>query len=123
MLAHEFKESQDHSTNVGDNPREVKLLLRCMFCNRTPSKAPVDGCAIREVEERGSVLLSDFNPDGKIRFAGRRCATCEQPIMGHRLRKGLPYYWCFDNQLMWSDGLKPVAVDEKEYWPDAAKYR
>lgn len=104
---------------------EAEMTLRCKWCNRTPSKARQDGCAMHELNNAGELVLSEYNPDGKIRFAGRLCLECNGPIMGHYLRKGSDSYWC---SLMGqgdetSSGLVAVPVDQNEYWPDAAKYK
>ena len=99
------------------------MLLRCSFCSYTPAKARQDGCPLREVHENGHILLSEWNPDGKARFMGRACMTCDRPIMGHWLRRGSPEYFCFDGMDQVSDGLKPVPVDDKEYWPNSDLYQ
>lgn len=123
MLAHNFVEMQDHSLEMGANPREVVGGMRCEFCNKTPAKADDAGCATRELHTLGRVLLSDYNPDGKMRFAGRMCETCKGPIMAHFLRRNSREYWCDEAGTRCSAGLVPVAVDENEYWPSAAKYK
>ena len=113
MLPHDFTDTQGLDC----------MLLSCRHCNRTPSKAREDGCAIRELNETGSILLSDYNPDGKVWFAGRLCLTCDRPIMGHWLRRGSTEYWCHENQNVFSEGIRPTAVDPGEYWPDAGRYK
>lgn len=123
MRSHNFIEMQDHSTAIGSNPMEVVGGMRCEFCNKTPAKADDAGCATRELHEKGYVLLSDFNPDGKMRFAGRMCETCDGPIMSHFLRRNSREYWCFAVGPKCSTGLVPVPVDDDEYWPSAAKYK
>lgn len=124
MLSHEFSNTPGHRKfDIGDSPMEQVDLLTCKWCNRTPSRVTSDECPMHELQEVGQVLLSDFNPDGRIRFMGRRCETCERPIMGHWLRNGSKEYWCYANQNQWSYGLIPVPVGENEYWPDAAKYK
>lgn len=123
MLAHNFVEMKDHSTKIGFNPHEVIDALRCEFCNKTPAKADDNGCATRELHATGRVILSDYNPEGNIRFMGRLCETCNGPIMRHFLRRNSREYWCDEAGTRCSTGLVPVAVDENEYWPSAAKYK
>lgn len=94
MLNHEFKEMPGRSTEIGDNPHETVMLLRCKWCHKTPTKAREDGCPVRELEERGYIVLSQFNPAGVGYFNGRTCVTCDGPIMDHHLMKGSQDYWC-----------------------------
>lgn len=94
MQAHDYKDMPGRSTEIGDNPNETVMMLRCTWCLKTPTKAREDGCPVHELEEAGKILLSYYNPDGVAYFHGRVCITCEEPIMGHWLRKGSSSYWC-----------------------------
>jgi hypothetical protein len=109
MLGHDFQDMPGRSTETGDNPHETVMLLRCKWCNKTPVKAREDGCPIRELDETGSIVLSMFNPSGVGYFNGRTCVTCRQEIMGHKLYKGTPYYWCEDGRQ--SEGINDCIYD------------
>lgn len=113
MLAHDFKDMP--CKNVGEYPLETTLQLRCGWCMKTPSKAREDGCPIHELEETGYILLSIFNPEGVSYFHGRRCLTCEGPIMGHYLRRGSAHYWCHSMghplDLQFSEGIDNCVFD------------
>lgn len=111
MLGHDFTDMPGKSTEIGDNPHETVMVMRCKWCMRTPANAREDGCPIHELEEVGIILLSMYNPDGVARFEGRACVTCERPIMGHFLRRGRPEYWCYENQLQFSDGITGCVWD------------
>lgn len=111
MLGHNFVEMPGKSIVTGDNPHETVMLMRCEWCLKTPMKARTDGCPTHELEAIGTILLSDYNPEGVEHFKGRLCVTCEQPIMGHALRKGLQQYWCFPNQNVFSDGITDCVWD------------
>ena len=115
MLAHEFQGVPGRSTEIGDNPHETIMLLRCKWCMKTPSKAREDGCPIHELEETGYILLSLFNPEGVTYFHGRVCVTCEGPIMGHYLRRGSSHYWCHNVghplDLQFSEGINDCVFD------------
>lgn len=95
MVGHDFTDMPGRDVKtVGANPFETVSMLRCRFCLKTPSTAREDGCPPRVLEETGSVLLSDWNPEGVEYFKGRKCVTCGTPIMGHSLRKDSGEYWC-----------------------------
>jgi hypothetical protein len=111
MLAHDFVDMPGRSTEIGDNPHETVMLLRCRWCLKTPMKARADGCPMHELQENGSIVLSEYNPEGVERFGNRLCVTCERPIMSHSLRKGSDYYWCHANQNQWSDGMSETIWD------------
>lgn len=111
MLSHEFQDMPGRSTEIGDNPHETVMLLRCKWCNKTPSKAREDGCPIHELETGGRILLSVFNPGGVAYFHNRVCVTCEGPIMGHYLRKGSPHYWCHESDGRISEGINDCKHD------------
>jgi len=64
--------------------------------------------------ESGPMLLRDFNPRGVLRFAGRKCITCNGEIMDHWLRSGSSEWWCFANQSQFSDGMEGCTVDIPE---------
>lgn len=106
MLGHDFAEMP---TRGKDGLTET--LLRCRWCFKTPISAREDGCPIRELETVGRILLLDYNPDGRKRFAGRMCITCNQPIMMHELRKGSSLYWCHYNQNQSSEGIAGCVWD------------
>lgn len=114
MLGHEYEDMPGRSKEVGDNPHETTMLMRCKWCMSTPAKARQDGCHVRERQEMGSIVLREWNPDGMVRFADRLCATCERPIMGHMLRKGSELYWCHANQNQFSDGIAETVWDVPE---------
>lgn len=111
LLPHDYVDMPGRSTEIGDNPHETIMLLRCRWCLQTPTKARADGCPTHELQENGSILLSVFNPDGVQRFGNRLCITCERPIMEHSLRKDSQLYWCHANQNQWSDGLDKTEWD------------
>lgn len=111
MLGHDFQDMPGRSTEIGDNPHETVMLLRCRWCNKTPTKAREDGCPIHELEQEGYILLSLFNPQGVPYFHGRVCVTCEYPIMGHYLRKGSPHYWCCLSKDQFSEGISDCVYD------------
>ena len=94
MLEHDFQEMPGKSMAVGDNPHETVMILKCKFCLKTPSKARQDGCPMHELEEKGWIALSDFNPGGVEYFKGRKCVTCGDEIMTHWLKRGSDVYWC-----------------------------
>lgn len=106
MQQHDFMDMPGKNTAEGQNPHETVMLLRCKWCMKTPSKAREDGCPIHELEEKGRILLSAYNPQGIEYFKDRKCLTCEQPIMGHWLRRGMKDYWCYENQNQFSDGIE-----------------
>lgn len=105
MLSHEYRDMP------GKEDGKTVLMLRCVWCMKTPTKARADGCPIHELAEVGSILLSEYNPEGVARFGDRSCSTCELPIMGHMLRKGSPEYWCYANHNQFSDGLNKTVWD------------
>jgi len=113
MLGHDFTDMP--CKNVGEYPLEIALQLRCRWCMKTPMKAREDGCPIHELEEHGSILLSAFNPGGVMHFHGRKCVTCDGPIMGHWLRKGSQHYWCYEMghhlDLQFSEGINDCVYD------------
>lgn len=111
MLQHDYKEMPGRSTAVGNNPHETVMILKCSWCLKTPSKARQDGCPIHELEEKGVIVLSEFNPGGVAYFHGRICLTCNGPIMGHFLRKGSPYYWCDEKSAQFSEGIDNCVYD------------
>ncbi len=114
LLSHEFEDMPGQLVEFEAKPDERITLLRCKWCMKTPSKAREDGCAGRELAEKGSILLSEFNPAGVTYFTGRSCLTCERPIMGHWLRKGSSQYWCYDNQNQFSEGVTDCQYDVKD---------
>lgn len=119
MMAHDFVEMPTRS-----KAGTLETLLRCSFCFKTPMSAREDGCHIRELEQNGRILLSDYNPDGVKYFGDRLCITCSQPIMRHELRSGSSLYWCFSNQLQWSDGIdNPVWDVEGVKVPEEPKVK
>ena len=111
MLGHEYKDMPGRSTEIGANPRETVMMLRCTWCLKAPTKAREDGCPVHELDTVGSIVLSEYNPDGIERFGNRLCVTCERPIMGHFIRRNLPHYWCYENQNMISDGMNETTWD------------
>lgn len=111
MLGHDFIDMPSKSTEIGDNPRETIMLLRCKWCMKTPTKAREDGCPIHELEDNGKILLSVFNPEGVPYFHGRMCVTCDGPIMDHMLYKDSPHYWCCDGSDRISDGIAGCVWD------------
>lgn len=114
MLAHDFVEMPSKSMEIGHNPHDTVMLLRCTWCMKTPMKAREDGCPIRELETVGTILLSDYNPTGIEYFAGRNCVTCNRPIMEHALRSGSSLYWCHPSQNQFSDGITGCIWDVKD---------
>lgn len=111
MLGHDFHDMPGRLTDVGDNPHETVMLLRCRFCMKTPMKARTDGCPINELETNGTILLSDFNPAGVSYFNDRACVTCGEPIMGHRLMRGSDAYWCPMNVGLKSGGIEGCVTE------------
>lgn len=109
MLGHDFQEMPGRSTEIGDNPHETIMLLRCKWCNKTPKKAREDGCPIHELEEVGSIVLRKFNPAGVDYFMGRKCVTCGNEIMDHTLRRGSDEYWCGADQT--SEGINDCVYE------------
>lgn len=105
MLGHDFKDMPSATTGEPEN------IMRCTWCKKTPSKAREDGCPVHEVEEKGSILLSVYNPEGVAYFHGRVCVTCEGPIMGHYLRRGSPHYWCYDGKDTFCEGINNCVFD------------
>jgi hypothetical protein len=105
MLGHEYESMPDRQAGL------VEMLLRCRWCFKTPMKAREDGCPIRELQEVGTILLSDYNPEGVKHFEGRLCVTCDGPIMGHALRRDSAHYWCFPNQNQFSNGITDCVFD------------
>lgn len=113
MLRHDFIEMPSKSAEIGHSIHETAMLC-CKWCMKTPSKAREDGCCpIRELEVVGTILLSDYNPEGVKHFDGRLCVTCDRPIMGHTLRKGYADYWCYPNQNQFSDGVEGCVFEVK----------
>ena len=109
MLAHDYVDMPGRSTEIGDNPSETAMLLRCRFCLKTPRNAREDGCPARELEENGSICLALWNPDGVEYFKGRKCVTCHTDIMGHFLFRGSDQYWC--GARMVSEGIEGCVMD------------
>lgn len=69
--------------------------------------------------ESGPMLLSEFNPKGIIRFAGRKCITCGGEIMGHWLRPSddpdlRAEYWCSKEGPTFSQGIADPQWDVPE---------
>ena len=123
MQAHDYT---DMPGQLGD------AVLRCKWCMKTPTKAREDGCPIHELEETGYILLSIFNPEAVSHFHGRKCVTCDGPIMGHYLRRGSDHYWCHNMghpfDLQFSEGIDncvydvegvviPQEITEPRQWP------
>lgn len=121
MLGHDFTDMPGRSLELGDNPRENVMLLRCRWCLRTPAKAREDGCPVHELEEVGSILLSVWNPDGMERFADRDCVTCGMPIMRHELHKGSDLYWCNTDGPQFSLGITGTTWDVPEGFGQAVQ--
>ena len=106
MMGHDFIEAPGHKMDIGDNPHEVVMMLRCKWCNYTPSKSRADGCPMHELAIVGHVRLDAWNPDGIERFAGRKCVTCDAPIMEHWIRNdGTLNYFCTEHGCQTSDGI------------------
>jgi len=87
------------------------MSLRCRWCMKTPSKAREAGCPTHELEEVGSILLSEYNPAGVEYFNGRACVTCAETIMAHRLLRGSDAYWCPMNVGLRSEGVEGCVTD------------
>ena len=69
--------------------------------------------------ESGPMLLRDFNPKGVLRFAGRKCITCNGEIMDHWLRPSddpdlRAEYWCTKDGDQFSLGITDCIVDIPE---------
>lgn len=111
MLSHDFLEMPSRSTEIGFNPHETVLLLRCRWCMKTPKKAREDGCAIRVLAETGLIRLDEWNPDGVAYFKERTCVTCLQPIMEHWLRCNSADYWCTMAGDQRSEGINDCVYD------------
>jgi hypothetical protein len=114
MLEHEFVDMPGRSTEIGDNPYVNTMLLRCKWCMKSPTKAREDGCAKRELEQMGSIVLSLFNPDAIERFGNRICVTCNSPIMSHYMKRGSSYYWCNLQEPLYSLGMSQTEWDIPE---------
>lgn len=108
MLGHRF---EDRPGKLEDGMVVATMMLRCVYCAKTPSKAREDGCAAHELEDIGHILLSEFNPEGIVRFADRVCVSCHLPIMGHWLRRGLREYFCNRLGEHTSDGITDCMWD------------
>lgn len=128
MLGHDFQEMPGRSTEIGDNPHETIMLLRCKWCNKTPKKAREDGCPIHELEEIGTIVLSQFNPAGVEYFKGRTCVTCDKPIMDHWLMRGSQDYWCTERDMQVCEGINDcvyevegIAVPQERTEPEAPR--
>ena len=106
MLGHDFT---DMPTRSKDG--EPENVLRCRWCMKTPMKAREDGCPIRELRTAGRIRLSEFNPEGVAYFKGRKCVTCEGPIMDHFLHDGSPEYWCPGYEGQFSEGINDCKHD------------
>ena len=111
MLAHDYVEMPSKGREIGDDPHETVMLLRCGWCFKTPMKAREDGCPVRTLETLGTIPLSEYNPEGVKYFEGRNCTTCDRPIMGHELRRGYNLYWCSPNMNQFSDGITDCIWD------------
>ena len=112
MMAHEYEDMPGRSLEIGANPHENTMLLRCKWCMKTPAKAREDGCAKRELDIVGKIRLSLFNPEGMGRFSGRICVTCNGDIMDHWLRNdGTSNYFCTEDGSQTSDGIKDPIWD------------
>lgn len=69
--------------------------------------------------ESGPMLLRDFNPKGALRFAGRKCVTCDGEIMDHWLRPNddpdlRAEYWCTKDGNQYSMGISNCTIDLPE---------
>lgn len=69
--------------------------------------------------ESGPMLLKDFNPKGVLRFAGRKCVTCDNEIMEHWLRPAddpdlRGEYWCSKDGDTFSQGITDCQMDIPE---------
>lgn len=111
MLGHDFTDMPGKSFEIGANPHETVMMLRCRWCMRTPAKAREDGCPVHELEEVGTISLAEYNPEGVDYFKGRFCLACDLSIMTHELRHGSNLYWCFSNQNQFSDGITGCVWD------------
>ena len=112
MLGHDFVDAPGRKMDIGDNPFETVMMLRCKWCRYTPSKARAGGCPMHELEIVGHVRLDAWNPDGIGRFTGRSCVTCNMPIMEHWLRNdGTMNYFCTEYGCQTSDGITDCIWD------------
>lgn len=121
MLSHDFIEAPGRRLEIGFNPHETVMMLRCQWCNNAPSKAREDGCAMHELEANGKIRLDVFNPDGMERFDKRMCVTCQMPIMQHWLRPESREYWCNDEWTQSSGGIEHTEWEIPEGFE--AKYK
>jgi hypothetical protein len=69
--------------------------------------------------ESGPMLLREFNPKGVLRFAGRKCITCQMEIMDHWLRPASDpdlraEYWCTKDGDTFSQGITDCVYDVPE---------
>lgn len=69
--------------------------------------------------ESGPMMLRDFNPKGILRFAGRKCVTCNGEIMDHWLRPDADpdiraEYWCSKDGNQYSLGITDCVYDVPE---------
>lgn len=111
MNGHDFIEAPGKRVEIGFNPHETVMMLRCRWCNNTPSKARTDGCPMHEIAAVGHIVLSEYNPDGLERFANRDCVTCDKPIMDHWLRRDSREYWCPGQGEQSSEGIANTIWD------------
>lgn len=116
MLGHDFADMPGRSMELGDNPHETIMLMRCKWCMKTPTKAREDGCPVHELAENGIIRLDEYNPEGRERFAGRKCVTCGDEIMLHWLIDCADddlksRYWCDINGNGWSEGITDCTYD------------
>ena len=112
MLGHDFVEAPGKRVEIGFNPNETVMMLRCRWCNNTPSKSREDGCPTHELTIIGKIRLDMFNPDGLTRFVNRLCVTCREPIMDHWIRnEGTTEYFCREYGAQTSEGITDCVWD------------
>jgi hypothetical protein len=113
-MIHEFVDMPGRSLEMGDNPNENVMMLRCKWCMKTPISVHDNECPMRELEQNGYIVLHKFNPTGAKRFLDRTCITCNKPIMDHYMKKGSINYWCNLHEPLYSLGLSETVWDVPE---------
>ena len=111
---HEYENVPGKSLEIGANPHETVLQQRCRWCTKKQAAIKTSECMPRKLQEVGRLVLSEYNPEGMERFAGRKCVTCGDEIMGHWLRAGSQDYYCGEGSPQTSDGVTKCVWDVPE---------
>jgi hypothetical protein len=95
------------------------MRLRGIEMSETPKTLSASKDEPQLLSQDGGIQLRDFNPKAILRFAGRRCITCNGEIMDHWLRYQddpdlRAEYWCSRTGNQFSQGITDCQYDVPE---------